>query len=50
MTTTPRRPAVPMVPSPRIPEGDLLAPTAPAAADDLGDLAAVIRVYLHRVG
>ncbi|WP_150240641.1 hypothetical protein [Nocardiopsis quinghaiensis] len=54
-----------MVPFPRVPVGDLLAgavestapagPTATAApsggvADDMGDLAAVIRLYLDRVG
>ncbi|WP_435111380.1 hypothetical protein [Nocardiopsis synnemataformans] len=53
----PRRP---VVPAPRVPIGDLLAEPVPlptptpipvrAVADDMGDLAAVIRVYLDRVG
>ncbi|WP_236567888.1 MULTISPECIES: hypothetical protein [unclassified Nocardiopsis] len=44
-----------MLPFPRLPQGDLLAipapaPTAPAAAEDLSDLADAVRRYLHRVG
>lgn len=39
-----------MPPFPRIPVGDLLAEPARERTDDLSDLAAVIRVYLDRVG
>ncbi len=39
----------PLVPRPRMPEGDLLA-APPGTADDLGDLAAVIRTYLAVIG
>ncbi|WP_017573680.1 hypothetical protein [Nocardiopsis halotolerans] len=43
-----------MPPFPRVPAGDLLAAPPvtppPERADDMGDLAAAIRLYLHRVG
>ncbi|NKZ01438.1 hypothetical protein [Nocardiopsis alborubida] len=39
-----------MPPFPRIPVGDLLAEPVGERTDDLSDLAAVIRVYLDRVG
>ncbi|WP_150253412.1 hypothetical protein [Nocardiopsis deserti] len=39
-----------MPPFPRIPVGDLLAEPVKEQADDFADLAAVIRVYLDRVG
>ncbi|MEV2276922.1 hypothetical protein AB0I72_15205 [Nocardiopsis sp. NPDC049922] len=37
------------VPRPRLPEGDLVAQPTSGATDDLGDLAAAIRVYLDTV-
>jgi hypothetical protein len=40
-----------MLPRPRVPEGDLLAPPVTAfPADDLGDLTKAIRAYLDIVG
>ncbi|WP_036552294.1 hypothetical protein [Nocardiopsis sp. CNS-639] len=38
------------VPAPRVPVGDLLAEPVKEQSDDFADLAAVIRVYLDRVG
>ncbi|WP_067604127.1 hypothetical protein [Nocardiopsis listeri] len=40
----------PLIPRPRIPVGDLLAEPEPAPADDLTDLAEVIRTYLRVCG
>jgi hypothetical protein len=39
-----------MPPFPHVPAGDLLAEPVREQPDDLADLAAVIRVYLDRVG
>jgi hypothetical protein len=39
-----------MPPFPRVPVGDLLAAPVREQADDFADLAAVIRLYLDRVG
>ncbi|WP_152691996.1 hypothetical protein [Nocardiopsis sp. RV163] len=39
-----------MPPLPRVPVGDLLAEPVKEQSDDFADLAAVIRVYLDRVG
>ncbi len=38
------------VPTPHVPEGDLLAAPPQRASDDLADLAAVVRTYLNTVG
>lgn len=40
----------PVVPAPRVRGGDLLAEPAQDDTDDLSDLAAVVRLYLEKVG